>query len=102
MHDAATTWTGVMEHRPRDTKTTLDHFKLLTSTQNTALHTVWLRFTAVRQRAVAVPEGAAAPCIEWLMLATILKIADAMVDNQIVDFDCAYAYVWLIKIILLY
>lgn len=64
VHNAGTTWIGVMEHRHRDTKTTLDLSKLLTSTQNTALHTVLPRITAVHQRAVAVPEGAAAPSIE--------------------------------------
>lgn len=69
-----------MEHGHKDTKTISDLFKLLTSTLNTVLHTAWPRITAVPQRAVAAPKGAVPPCIEWLMLATILKIADAMGD----------------------
>lgn len=40
VHHAGTMWTGVMEHRHRDTKNTLDLSKLLTSTQNTVPHTV--------------------------------------------------------------
>ena len=79
-YHTGTMWTGVIERRHMDTKTTLDLSKLLTSTQNTVLHMPWPPITAVHQRAVAAPRGAAALCIEWLMLATILKIADAM-DN---------------------
>ena len=80
VYHAGTMWTGVMEHGHMDTKTILDLSKLLTSTQNTVLHTAWPHIIAVHQRVVAAPKGAAALCIEWLMLATILKIADAM-DN---------------------
>ena len=80
VYHAGTMWTRVMEHGHMDTKTILDLSKLLTSTQNTVLHMAWPRITAVHQRAVAAPKGAAAPCIEWLILATTLKIAGAM-DN---------------------
>ena len=63
-----------------DTRSILDHFKLLTSIQSTVTRIQCLYTTAVHQAAVAALEGVAALYARQSMSVMILRIADAMAN----------------------